>query len=115
MEYRPGMRYQIAEGRVFDPDKFEAVIGSDIAQKNLLHIGSEFQATHGTTVPGAAPIMHPEKWTVVGILAPTHTASDRVLFIPLDSFYAIGVHGRFRRSGQHRPSPAPAAGAAVER
>ena len=31
-------------------------------------------------------------WRVVGILKPTHTANDRVLFIPFISLYAIAEH-----------------------
>jgi putative ABC transport system permease protein len=31
-------------------------------------------------------------WTIVGILAPTHTAADRALYINLDSFYHIEGH-----------------------
>jgi putative ABC transport system permease protein len=36
--------------------------------------------------------VHAETWTVVGVLEETHTANDRVLFIPLQSFYAITEH-----------------------
>src|SRR5208282_2594501 len=32
------------------------------------------------------------KWHVVGILKPTHTANDRILFIPFISLYAIEEH-----------------------
>jgi putative ABC transport system permease protein len=93
MEYRPGRRYEIAEGRVFDRDKFEAIIGSDVAKQTGLKIGDIFQATHGFPLPGETPDIHAEKWKVVGILAPTHTASDRVLFIAFTSFYTIAEHG----------------------
>ncbi len=93
MDYRPGRHMRIAEGRVFAANKFEAVIGSDIARLTGLKIGDQFQATHGTPTPGQAPNLHLQKWTVVGILAPTHTANDRVLYIPLLSFYTIAEHG----------------------
>ena len=92
LEYRPGKRYAIAEGKVFAPNKFEAVIGSDIAKLTTLKIGSAFRATHGMPRPDETPDIHPEVWTVVGILQPTHTANDRVVFIPTKSLYTIGEH-----------------------
>jgi putative ABC transport system permease protein len=91
LEYRPGMTYQIAQGRVFGRDKFEAVIGSEVAKKGDLKIGDTFQATHGSA-NGAPPEVHDEHWTVVGILAPTQTASDSVLFIGMTSFYTVKAH-----------------------
>ena len=88
----PDQRYVLAQGRDFVPDKFEAVIGSEIAQKTDLKLGSTFKATHGFPTPGQTPDIHPTVWTVVGVLAPTHTASDRVVFIPHKSLYTIGEH-----------------------
>jgi putative ABC transport system permease protein len=34
-----------------------------------------------------------QHWKVVGVLAPTHTAIDRVVYLPLLSFYTIAEHG----------------------
>ncbi|HZZ45092.1 MAG TPA: ABC transporter permease [Tepidisphaeraceae bacterium] len=92
LEYRPGKRYEIAEGKVFAADKFEATLGSDVAALTHLKIGDIFQATHGMPAPGVKPDIHKPKWKVVGILKPTHTAGDRVLYIPLLSFYTIAEH-----------------------
>jgi putative ABC transport system permease protein len=92
MEYRPDKRYQFAEGHDFRPDKFEAVIGSDVAKQTTLKLGSTFRATHGMPLPGETPDIHKTVWTVVGILAQTHTASDRVVFLPYQSLYTIGEH-----------------------
>ena len=91
-EYRKGRKYEMAEGRVFAPRKFEAVIGSEVAAREQMKIGSTFQATHGMPGPNEVPDIHKPKWTVVGILQPTHTANDRVLFIPVISLYAIEEH-----------------------
>lgn len=91
-EYRPGKPYKIAQGRVFHPRKFEAVIGADVPRLTGLTLGSKFRATHGAPTAGKEPDEHAEQWEVVGVLAPTSTANDRVLFIPLLSFYAIGGH-----------------------
>jgi putative ABC transport system permease protein len=92
MEYRPDHRYQFAEGHDFLPHKFEAVIGSDVARDSDLRLGKTFRATHGMPAPGETPDIHKTVWTVVGILAPTHTASDRVVFLPYESLYTIGDH-----------------------
>jgi putative ABC transport system permease protein len=91
-EYRPGKSYMMAQGRPFHPKKFEAVIGSEVPRLTGLGIGSRFKATHGDPVGSQKPDEHDEQWEVVGILAPTRTANDRVLFIPLISFYAISGH-----------------------
>ena len=104
-QYRKDESYQLAQGRVFAPRKFEAVIGSDVASTLHLHLyedklspeenekqGGAFRATHG--MPGAndKPDIHKPRWRIVGILKPTHTANDRVLFIPFISLYAIAEH-----------------------
>jgi len=90
--YRPQKRYEVGEGRFFASEKFEAVIGSDVPRETGLKLGETFQATHGLPRPGETPDIHKPKWTVVGVLKPTHTAADRVLFIPLVSFYTIAEH-----------------------
>jgi putative ABC transport system permease protein len=115
-QYRPGKRYEIAQGRVFHPQKFEAVVGSDIQKLTGLKMGDKFKATHGLPRPGQTPDEHDILWTVVGVLQPTHTANDRVLFIPLISFYAISEHedamatiSAIRGGGSaDSPPPAPA-------
>lgn len=92
IEYRPGRRYALAQGRVFHPQKFEAVVGADVARESGLGVGSKFQATHGNPAAGQIEDIHEEQWEVVGVLAPTQTANDGVLFIPLLSFYTIAEH-----------------------
>lgn len=87
-----GQPYRLAAGKSFAANKFEAVIGSDVAEKSGLKIGDIFQATHGLPNASEVPDIHPEKWTVVGILAPTHTANDRVIFMPIQSLFAIAEH-----------------------
>jgi putative ABC transport system permease protein len=103
--YRQDRAYEMAQGRAFAPRKFEAVIGSDIAATLGLHLyddkltpeqneqnGGAFRATHGMPGPNEKPDIHKPRWKIVGILKPTHTANDRVLFIPFISLYAIAEH-----------------------
>lgn len=93
-EYRPGQSFEVAApGKVFNEHKFEAVIGSDVSKLAKLKLGDTFQATHGMPLPGQKPDVHDEKWTVVGVLAPTHTAADKCIYIGITSFYTIQDHG----------------------
>jgi putative ABC transport system permease protein len=104
-EYRKGLKYELAEGTMFHYRRFEAVLGSDTAAKLHMHVydpklsedentkrGAVFRATHGFPGPNEKPDIHKPKWHVVGILKPTHTANDRVLFVPCVSLYAIEEH-----------------------
>lgn len=92
-EYRTGKSYELAEGRMFHPRRFEAVIGSEVTLRTKLQLGDLFHATHGMPGPNEAPDVHEDKeWRVVGRLARTGTSADRVIFIPLLSFYALGGH-----------------------
>ena len=90
--YRKNKRHELAEGRMFHPEKFEAIVGSEVLKRLGKKIGDTFQITHGNPTEGAAKDIHEEKWTIVGTLAKTGTAADRGLYIPLISFYAIPEH-----------------------
>jgi putative ABC transport system permease protein len=123
-QYRPGKRLDLAEGgRMFHPRKFEAVIGSEVTSMTGLKLGDKFKATHGAPAEGQRPDEHEDQWTVVGVLKPTHTSNDRVLFIPLITDFCIGEHeegmgaqsqiraatlGRPAPAGKSAPSPASA-------
>ena len=71
---------------------FEAVIGSTVASETGLKIGQTFIAAHGVQRSAEAKEHTENPWTVVGVLAPTHTACDRGIYINLDSFYHIEGH-----------------------
>lgn len=112
-QYRLGRRFEFAEGGVFSPDMYQAIIGSEVARVTGLKIGDSFQVTHGLTVT-PNPDIHPQHWRVVGILDKTRTANDRLLFIPLLSFYSITEHEKglidiaALRAGKAIPSAVPA-------
>jgi putative ABC transport system permease protein len=92
MEYRPGKRFEFGQGRVFHPKRFEAVIGSEVTKLTGLKPGDKFKATHGLPSEFGKADEHNEEWEVVGVLAPTRTAADKNLFIPLITFYTIEDH-----------------------
>lgn len=92
-EYQRGRKFRVeAGGRFFDPLRREAVIGSYVAQKTGLRVGGRFHAAHGLTEAAAGEDDHEEEYVVVGVLQPTNSPSDRVLWIPLEGVFRMGGH-----------------------
>lgn len=89
-EYQVGRKMELAQGRIFDPEAKEAVLGSYAAAKLGMGVGDTFHPYHGLTFDPNA--MHPDVFTVVGVLKPTGTPNDRVVWIPIDGFYRIAGH-----------------------
>jgi putative ABC transport system permease protein len=90
-EYAPGKRYTIrSPGRVFDPSLREAVVGSFVAQKLGLKRGDHFHPYHGLNF--AEEHEHADEYVVVGILEPSNTPADRVLWIPLEGVQKMSGH-----------------------
>ena len=88
---REGERLEFeAGGRAFDPGYREAVIGSVVAQRTGLRVGSGFLATHGVT--GGSDTVHPGEYVVVGVLEPTNTPTDRVIWIPIEGIFRMDGH-----------------------
>lgn len=81
----------VAEGRMF-AGTGEVVVGSEAARTTGLTIGRQFAGTHGTGSDGHA---HDNfAFTVVGILAPTGTVTDRLILTTVDSVWAMhGIEG----------------------
>ena len=90
-EYREGKHFTPeAGGRAFDPRKLEAVVGSTAAQRLGLKVGDTFHPEHGVDDdPKAA---HADVYTVAGVLEPTNSPSDRVIWIPLEGVYRMAGH-----------------------
>lgn len=96
---------------------FDAVIGSHVARTLNWTIGSTFQPAHGVA---DADHVHEEKFTVVGILAPTGTPHDKAVFVHMDGFYQIAGHEKpadeaaekaaafAKAAGVEGPAPKPA-------
>jgi putative ABC transport system permease protein len=92
IEYLPGRRYTAAAGgRFFAIGKLEAVVGSYAAQRLGWTVGTTFHPSHGLAFnPGGE--QHAEVYTVVGVLAPTNTPVDRVIWIPLEGVQTMSGH-----------------------
>lgn len=90
-EYAPGQKYKIdGEGNFFQAGYQEAVVGSFVAQKLKLKPGDEFHPFHGLTYNEKE--QHAETYTVVGILKPSNTPADRVIWIPLEGLQNMSGH-----------------------
>jgi len=83
--------FQLREqGRFFDPNYREAVVGSFAARETDLTLGAEFQPYHGLAYDESA--QHSEQYVVVGVLEPTNTPLDKVVFIPIEGIFRMGGH-----------------------
>ena len=90
-EYQTGRRYTPREpGRVFDPQYREAVVGAFVAQQAGLRLGAKFNPYHGVVFDESAK--HEEEYVVVGVLEPTNSPADRVIWIPIEGIYRMGGH-----------------------
>ena len=77
-------------GRLFDPVAREAVFGSIAARDTGLGVGGTFNPFHGLIFDETA--QHAEVFRVVGVLEPTGTPIDRVIWVPLESVYRMEGH-----------------------
>jgi putative ABC transport system permease protein len=94
LEFRRGQTLRLEpdpRAHFFDPERREAVIGSFVAAQTGLRIDDVFQPAHNLVADDHEK-PHDEHYTVVGILAPTNTPVDRVVFIPLEGMYRMGGH-----------------------
>ncbi|MDZ4859438.1 MAG: FtsX-like permease family protein [Candidatus Hydrogenedentes bacterium] len=90
-EYRAGQKFAVESGgRFFDASRREAVIGSFAAAQTGLKPGDVVNPYHGLTFSETSK--HAEEYTVVGILKPTNSPSDRVIFIPIEGIFRMGGH-----------------------
>ncbi|RRV06303.1 ABC transporter permease [Pseudomonas sp. v388] len=81
---------QLAEGRQFQTDPFEVVLGSEVAKALHYKLGDKLVLAHG--VAAISLVKHDDKpFTVVGIIKPTGTPVDRTLHISLGGMEAIHI------------------------
>lgn len=90
-EYQRGKTFQVqAGGNFFDESRAEAVVGSYVAQQTGLKVGDTFNPYHGLAFDELAK--HEDEYTVVGIMEPTNSPSDRVIWIPIEGIFRMGGH-----------------------
>lgn len=89
--YGDGKKLEVAPGHVFfDPALREAVVGSQAAKGTGLALGDVFQPVHGFSADGT--FVHDTDYRVVGVLEPTGTPLDRVIFIPIEGIFRMDGH-----------------------
>jgi putative ABC transport system permease protein len=90
-EYQRGKKFEIQSGgRTFSVGAKEAILGSFVAQRTGLTTGSTFNPYHGLIYDES--LKHREEYRVVGVLAPTNSPSDRVIWIPIEGVYRMAGH-----------------------
>ena len=80
--------FEVARGRLFD-DRFEVVLGSQVATATGLEVGDSFFGTHGLVEVAGGEVHRDFPYRVSGILAPTGTAQDRGIYGTLESVWEI--------------------------
>lgn len=91
-------KFQFAKGqnfKEFDEEYgfFSAVIGATVARQSGLKVGDPVYPTHGVpNDPGAH--IHEQGFVVVGVLEPTGTAHDRIVFVNMEGFFLMEDHAK---------------------
>jgi putative ABC transport system permease protein len=90
-EYAPGKKFALQPGgNWFDPLRREAVVGNFVARKMKLKVGDVFHPFHGLIFDEKN--QHSETYVVVGILKPSNTPADQVIWIPLEGIQKMSGH-----------------------
>lgn len=91
LEYVRGRPLELYEGhRVFDLERREAVIGSTVARETGLRRGAVFKPVHSLSADHGH--VHDEEFVVVGVMRPTNTPVDRVIFVPIEGMFRMDGH-----------------------
>lgn len=81
---------KLLQGKKFDSKQRTAVFGYQAAMQLKINVGQKIKSFHGLEFNEKE--QHDQDFVVVGILEPTYTPLDRVILIPLDSFYKMDGH-----------------------
>ncbi len=79
-----------AQGRAWTAP-MEAMLGSEVARATGLGVGGAFSGSHGLAEGGAGHDAMP--YRVVGVLAPTGRAIDRLVLTGIESVWSVHAHG----------------------
>ncbi|MEI6589486.1 MAG: FtsX-like permease family protein [Verrucomicrobiota bacterium] len=90
IEYAPHHTFSLSQGKLFDPNKKEAILGSFAAEQLNIKVGDTFHPFHGLAYDPRN--QHPEEYTVTGILRASNTPADKVIWIPLHGLQTMGGH-----------------------
>jgi putative ABC transport system permease protein len=111
VEYAAGRRSRVAIGpdgkplgRFFEPMRREAVLGSHVADATGLRLNDLFHPSHGIE----EGVEHEDEYRVVGILGPTNTPADRVVWIPIEGIFRMEGHVLRGSGEEHQVAPGEA-------
>ena len=90
VEYVPGKKFTFSSGALFNPAAKEAVLGNFVAHKLGLHVSDTFHPFHGLIYDERN--QHAETYVVTGVLAPSNTPADKVIWIPLHGLQTMSGH-----------------------
>lgn len=91
VEYAPGKKFTLEKGgKWFETGEEQAVVGSFVAERLKLKVGDTFHPFHGLAFDEKA--VHAETYTVTGVLAPTNTPADRVIWTPIEGVQKMSGH-----------------------
>lgn len=79
----------LSEGHLWT-HAMETVLGSEVARRSGLTVGAHFVGSHGLTQGGEEHSDFP--YTVTGILAPTGSVVDRLIFTDISSVWNVHEH-----------------------
>lgn len=89
LEYFNAFQLQVQQGSLFQSD-FQAVIGSEIAAQSGLKPGDSFLSGHGLVSDSLSTHEHTDQhFTVTGILHPSGTIADRLVFVSISSYWML--------------------------
>ena len=89
--WKQGRHYQVqSPGRIFSNVAKEALVGAQVARKLGLQLGDRFHPYHGLEYN--PDTKHDDVYLVVGILEPTGTPADQVIWIPLKGVQMMEGH-----------------------
>ena len=90
-QWSSGRSYEIKPGgRIFSSMAKEALVGSFVADQIGLKLGDQFHPYHGLDFKEENK--HEDIYVVVGILEPTGTPTDRVIWIPIKGIQLMEGH-----------------------
>ena len=91
VEYQTGKKFEVQSGGyIFRPNKKQAVVGSFVADRLGMSVGDKFHPYHGLIFD--VKEKHAEIYVVSGIMKPTNTPSDRVIWIPIKGLQNMSGH-----------------------
>ena len=90
VEYREGKKYAVRAGYLFNPKKKQAVVGNFVAERLKWKVGDTFRPYHGLIFDENSD--RHDEYVVCGIMEPSNTPADRVIWIPIAGLQNMAGH-----------------------